>query len=84
MGGVLDDARVRTEVTATLDAVRGTYGVAIVDARGWVPDEEIFDSYHVLASGADMFSERLVREELVPQWSRIEAVRRQNASANMR
>lgn len=42
------------------------YGVAIIDARDWLPDEEFLDGHHVLPQGADTFTRRLEREVLQP------------------
>jgi hypothetical protein len=43
-----------------------TYGVPLIDAREWVPEEEFSDSHHLRSPGARRFTERLAREALSP------------------
>jgi hypothetical protein len=40
--------------------------VPVIDARGWVPDNDLWDSHHALPSGAAIFTERLEREAIRP------------------
>ncbi len=42
------------------------FGVAVVDARRWLPDEEFEDGHHPLLAGQQRFTERLCREVLIP------------------
>ena len=35
------------------------YGLRLIDARRWLPDDEFVDSHHMLAAGADRFTRRL-------------------------
>lgn len=35
------------------------YGLRLIDARRWLPDEEFVDSHHMLSAGADRFTRRL-------------------------
>jgi hypothetical protein len=50
-----------------LGALGREYGVPVIDARGWVPDEcDFLDSHHLLARGAERFTERLGREAVLP------------------
>jgi hypothetical protein len=42
------------------------FGVEVVDARGWLPDEEFEDGHHPLLAGQRRFTDRLFREILVP------------------
>ncbi|HUY35334.1 MAG TPA: hypothetical protein VMV69_21495 [Pirellulales bacterium] len=70
-----------SETYALLDQIRDEYAATIVDARDWLADEDIFDSYHVLDEGAGTLSERLTRQTLIPQLRRIEQARRTRATA---
>jgi hypothetical protein len=42
------------------------FGATIVEARDWVPDELFVDDFHLLDSGAAIFSERFARQVLIP------------------
>ena len=42
------------------------HGVAVIDARTWLPERDFIDSHHVCAHGADAFTTRLGREALAP------------------
>ncbi len=57
------------QVEGFLAELRADYGVGVVDARAWVPDEEFADSHHLTPKGAERFSERLGREVLAPQFA---------------
>ena len=48
------------------DALRHDFGVPIVDARDWMPDEDFADPHHLAPQGADRFTARLGREVLQP------------------
>ena len=48
------------------DGLRKEYGVPIIDARSWVPDELFTDGHHPLRAGAEAFTDRLGREVLQP------------------
>jgi hypothetical protein len=48
------------------DAAR-EYGAAVVDAREWLPEDDFFDSHHLLEAGAARFTERLGREVVLPR-----------------
>jgi hypothetical protein len=57
-----------------LAGVGRDFGVPVLDARGFIPDESEFsDSHHPLPSGAQHFSERFAREALGP-WLRGEPI----------
>jgi hypothetical protein len=43
------------------------YGVPVVDARDWLPDEAFVDSHHVVRTWARPYTERLAREAVVPE-----------------
>jgi len=58
--------RVVEELKALTDRLRMTHGVLIVDARQWLPDEAFADSHHVIRQWAKPYTERLVREVIVP------------------
>jgi hypothetical protein len=55
---------VREQVDAYLARLSGEYGVALIDARDWVPDADFGDAYHLLPRGAAAFTERCGREAL--------------------
>jgi hypothetical protein len=42
------------------------YGVPVIDAQGWVPEEDFCDSHHLRPEGAALFSERFGRQALRP------------------
>ena len=42
------------------------YGVSVVDARAWVPDDGFMDGHHLLPEGATTFTKRLGTEVLQP------------------
>ena len=42
------------------------YGVPVVDAREWLPDDDMYDEHHVLRRGAAAFTRRLGRDVLGP------------------
>ena len=54
------------QTRAFLKECHRTYGVPLVDAREWVPEEEFSDSHHLRPPGARRFTERLAREALPP------------------
>jgi hypothetical protein len=43
-----------------------TYGVPVIDAWQWLPDTDFHDSHHVMASGSQRFTTRLL-EEVAPR-----------------
>jgi hypothetical protein len=49
-----------------LRQLRQEYGIAVIDARQWIPDEDFIDSHHLLPEGAALFTERLGRTALLP------------------
>jgi hypothetical protein len=50
-----------------LEEVAREHGAAVVDARGWLPDEDDFaDGVHCTRRGAERFTERLGREVILP------------------
>jgi hypothetical protein len=60
----------RPQALATLDAYAADltheFGVKVVDARPWLPDEQFEDGHHPLLAGQRNFTERLYREVLMP------------------
>jgi hypothetical protein len=59
-------AQLNAVYTAYLAEVRDHYGVPVIDARTWSPDEDFVDAFHLLPEGARTFSERLGREVFRP------------------
>jgi hypothetical protein len=45
------------------------YDVPVVDARGWLGDDDTYDGHHALRRGAEKFTRRLGRDVLVPYLS---------------
>jgi hypothetical protein len=46
--------------------LRRDFGVAIVDAEGWLPNSEFNDALHLYSRGAEFFTRRFCAEEIVP------------------
>jgi hypothetical protein len=42
------------------------FDVPVINARDWVPSDEFADGHHLIAAGAERFTERLGREHLAP------------------
>jgi hypothetical protein len=56
----------RAGIDAHLRAASDRWGVPLIDARDWLPDEAFYDSHHLTADGATTFTERFERESLPP------------------
>jgi hypothetical protein len=60
----------QADALKTLDDYTGVlsreFGVKVVDARRWLPDEEFEDGHHPLLAGQQRFTDRLYREILSP------------------
>ncbi|MCZ2342269.1 MAG: hypothetical protein LC104_10805 [Bacteroidales bacterium] len=63
------------DVTNFAQGLGREFGVPVVDAREWLPDEGFADGHHLTGSGADMFTERLAKE-FVASWITNRKVRR--------
>jgi hypothetical protein len=50
-----------------LNQLHEEYRCGLVDARDWLPDSAFTDGHHMLHSGAEAFSDRLLREAILPQ-----------------
>ena len=59
---------VRAKVEAFLNGACREYGASLIDAREWVPDRCFTDSHHMLRSGAEIFTDRLGREAILPRF----------------
>ena len=63
-------AAYRPDALAILDAYTADlcreFGVKVIDARQWLPDEQFEDGHHPLLAGQAAFTSRLQREVLVP------------------
>ena len=57
---------VQAALAAFQDRLRREFGVRVLDARDWLPDEAFVDSHHVVRTWAKPYTERLVREAVVP------------------
>jgi hypothetical protein len=51
---------------AFLAALEAEYGAPLIDARGWLPAAAFTDGHHMLRPGAEAFSDRLVRDAILP------------------
>jgi hypothetical protein len=60
----------RTGLHAYLGQLSAEHGVAVIDARTWVADDDFQDFCHLLAPGAEAFSRRFGREVLRPMLAR--------------
>jgi hypothetical protein len=63
-----------TAVRNLLGELRQTYGVEVIDAQCWVPDEDFEDGHHVLLDGAHIFTQR-IRAELPRLLAQSKAVK---------
>jgi len=59
-------ASVQSGVAAFEDRLRREFGVTVLDAREWLPDEAFVDSHHVVRAWAKPYTERLAREAVIP------------------
>ncbi|MCS6852781.1 MAG: DUF1574 domain-containing protein [Gemmataceae bacterium] len=57
-------------IQAMLSEVQRDYGVPVVSTRDWLTEEDFLDSHHILPSSAQRFSDRFVREALLPAFYR--------------
>jgi hypothetical protein len=51
---------------AFLAKLEAEHGAPLIDARGWLPASAFTDGHHMLRPGAEAFSDRLVREAILP------------------
>jgi hypothetical protein len=59
-----------------LEELRATYGVRVIDATEWLPDDGFTDGHHVTAEGATAFTGRLLEElQRLPEWTGAEGPR---------
>src|SRR5690606_1005741 len=49
-----------------LNGLCAEYGCGLVNARAWLPDTAFTDGHHMLEPGAEAFSDRLLREAILP------------------
>ncbi|HZY83656.1 MAG TPA: hypothetical protein VFE78_02390 [Gemmataceae bacterium] len=53
-----------------LAELRAAYGVRVLDATEWLPDDSFLDGHHVTPAGAAAYTERLLAElRQLPEWS---------------
>jgi hypothetical protein len=50
------------QVQKLIDELKREFGVPVIDARAWVPDDEFRDGHHLVAAGAARFTDRYGRE----------------------
>jgi hypothetical protein len=53
----------KTAIRNLLDELKQTYGVEVIDAQRWLPDEDFEDGHHALLNGSIIFTKR-IRAEL--------------------
>jgi hypothetical protein len=56
----------RERLCAYLASLRRDYGTPLIDARGWIPDDDFWDGHHLLRDGAAVFTRRFAAEVLSP------------------
>ncbi|MDB5313870.1 MAG: hypothetical protein JWO38_8072 [Gemmataceae bacterium] len=49
-----------------LSGLCSEHGCGLIDARTWLPDSAFTDGHHMLRPGAEAFSDRLLREVILP------------------
>ena len=49
----------QAEITAFADGLATEFGVPLIDAREWVPDDQFADGHHTTPAGAKTFTDRL-------------------------
>ena len=54
------------EIEGLLTGLQDHYHVPLVNAREWIADENLSDSHHLTVAGAEMFTDRLAFEFLLP------------------
>jgi hypothetical protein len=55
-----------TQLSAYLAALQREYGIPLIDARGWIADEDFYDGHHLLLHGATAFTHRFGAEVFQP------------------
>lgn len=50
------------EVSALAEALAAEFGVPLVHARGWLPDDQFADGHHAIPAGAVTFTDKLAAE----------------------
>ncbi len=59
-------APLRESLDALLANLSTKWQVALIDARDWVADEDLWDAHHPLPSGASVFTKRLADDVICP------------------
>jgi hypothetical protein len=59
-------SKTKAVVGAYLRQLSQEYGVPVIDARDWLPDEHFADFCHMMPQGAGPFSERFARDVMGP------------------
>jgi len=50
------------QVQNLIEDLKREFGIAVIDARAWCPDDDFRDGHHLVATGAARFTERFGRE----------------------
>jgi hypothetical protein len=58
------------QIGAVVGGLAAEFGVTVIDARTWVPDELVADGHHLTGAGADVLTEKLARDALA-QWLKL-------------
>jgi hypothetical protein len=64
------DAEGLKELSALAKRLGEEYQVPVFDGRTWVPEELTMDGHHLSGSGADLFTDRMIREAVAPWMKR--------------
>ncbi len=54
------------QLVDTFEKISKERGILLVNAREWLPEQELYDGHHALPPGAARFSRRLQQEVLTP------------------
>jgi hypothetical protein len=65
-------AAVKRQIDDWLATLSREYRVPLLDARGWFVEDDFWDSHHLRPPAAERFSERLVREAVLPRLAPLE------------
>jgi hypothetical protein len=52
----------RQAIRALLDDLRQDYGIDVIDATEWIADQHFVDTHHLLPTGSELFTTRLIGE----------------------
>ena len=56
-------------IVAAIDAIARQNGNALIDARNWLAEEDLYDGHHLFRAGAERFTRRLTEEAIRPRFA---------------